>query len=206
MVSWLSQEEDLRQFAKFPELVKLLEAKSHKVITKSRGWKHLLERISQENKNFTDLIRKFGSAVKQDNLDKVQRVVSVLGGRGSSTSSTTSSPQDANPQANLGLDEDEDEEEEEAEEKSKDEDEEESNEDEDEEEDQGEDESAGQQGLVPQASQKQSPIRKVKAATTSQRSKDGAKTSTTSPSKEGTSLKEPPGSLGIDNDSVEDDD
>ena len=216
----LKQEEDLRQFAKFPEMVELLDDKAQQVMTRSRRWKQLLEKISQGNKNFTNLIKKFGSAVKHDNLAKVQRVVTVLSGNESSASSstqqttgvTTGPPEDPND----GLDEDEDEDEtaeadtkgQKGEEASNEEDKDEGldeDEDESEEEDGTDNDKAKQE---PQQNSMLAPIRAVAdavspgASTTSQMLQQET---STPPSKPEDSTPKP-GRLGIDNDSVEDDD
>ncbi|CAE7288043.1 unnamed protein product [Symbiodinium necroappetens] len=194
------QEEDSRQFAKFPEMVEILESKANQVMTRSRRWKSLLEKINQGNRNFTNLIKKFGSAVKEDNLAKVQRVVTVLNGSESApaaqaSSSSTSTTVTPTP-SDLGLDEDEDED----------------DEDEDTQEEEGEDEDESDEQAdptvanakqAPQAAQALAPIRQV---TTSPRTdeKDGSEVEPSTTVEDDTTPA--PGRLGIDDNSVEDDD
>ncbi|CAJ1407962.1 unnamed protein product, partial [Effrenium voratum] len=74
------QESDLRELAKFPAMVDILETRAQKVIMKSRRWKELLEKINEGHENFTQLLHQFRAAVKQEHLAKVHRVVAVLTG------------------------------------------------------------------------------------------------------------------------------
>ena len=181
-------------------MVEILESKANQVMTRSRRWKSLLEKINQGNRNFTNLIKKFGSAVKEDNLAKVQRVVTVLNGSESApaaqaSSSSTSTTVTPTP-SDLGLDEDEDED----------------DEDEDTQEEEGEDEDESDEQAdptvanakqAPQAAQALAPIRQV---TTSPRTdeKDGSEVEPSTTVEDDTTPA--PGRLGIDDNSVEDDD
>ncbi|CAE7710775.1 unnamed protein product [Symbiodinium sp. CCMP2456] len=195
------QEEDSRQFAKFPEMVEILESKANQVMTRSRRWKSLLEKINQGNRNFTNLIKKFGSAVKEDNLAKVQRVVTVLNGSestaaSSSSTSTTVTPAAQTAPSDLGLDEDEDED----------------DEDEDTQEEEGEDEDESDEQADPtvanakqaqQTAQALAPIRQVTTSQATDEKDDSEVESSTTVVDDTTPA---PGRLGIDDNSVEDDD
>lgn len=72
------QEEDLRQFAKFPKMVTILEEREEKVIDDSEHWKKQLETIEKENSDFKTMIKTFGTAVKEDHVSKLKKVEGVL--------------------------------------------------------------------------------------------------------------------------------
>ncbi|CAE6935482.1 unnamed protein product [Symbiodinium sp. CCMP2592] len=195
------QEEDSRQFAKFPEMVEILESKANQVMTRSRRWKSLLEKINQGNRNFTNMIKKFGSAVKEDNLAKVQRVVTVLNGSestpaSSSSTSTTVTPAAQTAPSELGLDEDEDED----------------DEDEDTQDEEGEDEddfaeqsdpSVANVNQAQQTAQALAPIRRVTTSSLFGETDDSEVEPSTTVMDDTTPA---PGRLGIDDNTVEDDD
>jgi len=94
------QEEDLRQFAKFPKMVTILEEREEKVIDDSEHWKKQLETIEKENSQFKSMIKTFGTAVKEDHVSKLKKVEGVLHDSGATSSKEEHEDNDA------GLDED----------------------------------------------------------------------------------------------------
>ena len=185
-------------------MVEILESKANEVMTRSRRWKSLLEKINQGNRNFTNMIKKFGSAVKEDNLAKVQRVVTVLNGSestpaSSSSTSTTVTPAAQTGPSELGLDEDDDEDDED-------------DEDEDTQDEEGEDEddfaeqsdpSVANANQAQQTAQALAPIRQVTTSNLFGETDDSEVEPSTTVVDDTTPAA---GRLGIDDNTVEDDD
>eukprot|EP00439_Symbiodinium_sp_Y106_P004710 s342_g1.t1 len=94
------QEEDLRQFAKFPKMVTILEEREEKVIDDSEHWK---KQIETENSQFKSMIKTFGTAVKEDHVSKLKKVEGVLHDSGATSIKEEHEDNDA------GLDEEDEE-------------------------------------------------------------------------------------------------